>query len=312
MHWKIKSKIQNVVSLLPSSLSYSTYYWIQRHFGGLRRPNPTRQLTNAIGVCKQIIKQGQTLSNKVFFEVGTGRVPIVPIAYWLMGAEKTITIDLNPYLKSELIEENLKYISNNQEEILNLFGSLLDQERFNELLRLSRARHFSSSKILDLCRIKYHAPGDAANTRLSEDSIDFHTSTTVFEHIPLEVLDKILREGNRITKNTGLFVHYIDYSDHFSHSDKSISSINFLQYSEEQWEKFAGNRYMYMNRLRHDDFLNLYASVGHKILYAQPETDPQLYELLSDEDFQLNKRFSSKSKDVLSITGAWIVSQNNS
>ena len=49
----------------------------------------------------------------------------MPIAYWLMGARKIYTIDLNPYLKSELVEESLKYIFNNQEEVRNLFDSLL-------------------------------------------------------------------------------------------------------------------------------------------------------------------------------------------
>jgi hypothetical protein len=309
MHWKLKSKIQNVISLLPPSLSYSTYYWIQRHFGGLRRTNPIKKLNAAIETCKRICEQGETLSNKVFLEVGTGRVPIVPIAYWLMGSEKTITIDLNPYLRSELVEESLQYISKNQEEVLNLFGSLMDKERFNDLLRLSSDSLFSLPRILDLCRIEYIAPGDATSTRLPDDSIDYHTSYTVFEHIPLEVLKRILKEGNRIIKSKGLFVHRIDYSDHFSHSDKRISSINLLQYSENQWERFAGNMYMYMNRLRHDDYINLFDSVGQNIIYNQPDTDQQLRELLSDGRFQLNERFSSKSKDVLVITGAWIVSQ---
>lgn len=205
----------------------------------MRRTNPIRKLTAAVETCKRICKQGEALSNKVFLEVGTGREPIVPIAYWLMDSEKTITIDLNPYLKSELVAESLQYVCNNQNEVLSLLGDLMDKKRFNELLRLCKKSHFSLSAILDLCRIDYLAPGDAANTQLPENSIDFHTSYTVFEHIPSDVLERILKEGNRIIKNKGLFVHRIDYSDHFSHSDKSISSINFLQYSDNEWNKFA-------------------------------------------------------------------------
>jgi hypothetical protein len=66
--------------------------------------------------------------------------------------------------------------------------------------------------------------------------------------------EKIINEGNRILSEEGLFVHLIDCSDHFSHNDKSISRINFLQYNVTQWNKLAGNRYVYVNRLRHDDF----------------------------------------------------------
>ena len=312
MHWKLKAQIQNAVSLLPSSVSYSAYYWIQRHFGGLRRTNPISKLTAAIETCKRICEQGETLSDKVFLEVGTGRVPIVTIAYWLTGAEKTITIDLNPYLKAELVEENLQYIHEKKEEILNLFGSLLIKERFDELQQaLSKDSCLSVPKILNLCRVDYIAPGDAANTRLPEQSIDFHTSYTVFEHISFEVLERILKEGNRIIKNNGLFVHRIDYSDHFSHSDQSISAINFLQYSDNEWNQFAGNRYMYMNRLRHDDFISLFESVGHHIIGAQPNIDNRSQELLKNGNLQLHEKFKSKSEDVLAITGSWIVSSKN-
>lgn len=305
MRWKLKAKIQNAVSLFPSSASYATYYWIQRHFGGLRRLNPISRLTAAIETWKRIQEQGVIPSGKVFLEVGTGRVPLVPLAYWLIGAEKTITMDLNPYLKAELVGESIQYISENKEKILNLFGSLIDKKRFDELQSLSRNSHFSVSAFLDLCQVDYVAPIDAADTRFSEQCIDFHTLYTVFEHIPLEVLKQILNEGNRIIKNNGLFVHRIDYSDHFSHSDKSISAINFLQYSDNEWEKFAGNRYMYMNRLRHDDFISLFKSVGHHIMECQPNTDQRLQKSLRNGSLQLDNRFSSKSEDVLAITGAW-------
>lgn len=313
MQWKLKAKIQNAVSLLPSSLSYSAYYWIQRHFGGLRRINPTTRIAAAIETCKRICEQGESLSDKVFLEVGTGRVPIVPIAYWLMGAKKTITIDLNPYLRSELLKESLQYIHDNKEEVLDLFGSFLIKERFNMLQEASgKDSCFSASEILNLCQVDYIAPGDATDTNLPEQSIDFHTSYTVFEHIPLEILERILKEGSRILKDRGLFVHRIDYSDHFSHSDKRISAINFLQYSDNEWNHLAGNRYMYMNRLRHDDFISLFESVGHHIIDIQPDTDNYSQELLRNGSLQLHDKFKSKSKDVLAITGAWIITSKNS
>jgi len=311
MNWKLKAKIQNSVSLLPPSASYAAYYLIQRRFGGLRRLNPTSRLTAGIETWKRIQKQGYNPSGKVFLEVGTGRVPLVPLAYWLMGADKTISIDLNPYLKKELVVESLCYISENEKEILSLFGSLVDKKRFAELLKFGRISQLVLSDFLDLCQIDYIAPGDAADTRFPIRAIDFHTSYTVFEHIPKEMLKQILEEGNRIVRDNGLFIHYIDYSDHFSHSDKSISAINFLQYSDGDWERYAGNRYMYMNRLRHDDFIGLFESVVHRIVEAQPNIDKRSQDLLRSGNLHLNERFSSKPEEVLAITGAWIITQKN-
>lgn len=309
MNWKLKATIQNTVSLLPSSVSYAVYYWIQRHFGGLRHVNPVSRLSAGIETWKLIIKSGYDPIDKVFLEVGTGREAVAPIAYWLMGAKKTITIDVNPYLKAELIKESIQFISDNKDEILKLFGSLMDENRLAGLVHFNRSASFSTSAFLNLCCIDYIAPGDAGCTTLPPQSIDFHTSFAVFEHIPPEVLKKIVDEGNRIVRDNGLFIHCIDYSDHFSHSDKTISAINFLQFSDDEWERYAGNRYMHMNRLRHDDYIHLFQSAGHRILAENKEVDQQSKELLKSGSLRLNERFRETSIDVLSIRGAWIASQ---
>lgn len=108
-----------------------------------------------------------------------------------------------------------------------------------------------------------------------------------------------------------MFVHKIDYSDHFSHSDKSISPINFLQFTDSEWHKIAGNRYMYMNRLRHDDFIHLFSVINHHILLNKPDVNSSLFDLIKSQDLHLDKKFQSKSEQVISTIGSWFVSQHN-
>ena len=48
MHWKIKAKIQNTISIFPSSMSHTVYYWLQRKFGGVRSVNPVNGLKAGI------------------------------------------------------------------------------------------------------------------------------------------------------------------------------------------------------------------------------------------------------------------------
>ena len=297
-----------MISLLPSSASYSAYYQIQRRFGGLRKVNPVSKLSGGIKTWKLIKEQGFEPDRKTFLEIGTGRVTLVPLSYWLMGAKKIITIDVNPYLKEELIKESLEYMSNNETEIRQIFGALLNESRFNELLEFYRIGNFSTRTFLDLCQIDYLAPSNAADTKLPPQSIDFHTSYTVFEHIPPSTLKQILEEGNRIINEDGLFIHLIDYSDHFSHCDPNISAINFLQYSDDQWNKYAGNRYMYMNRLRHDDFIDLFESVGHDIVKAKTFASERAKQLLQD-NIPLDRQFQNKSPETLSIKSSWIISE---
>jgi SAM-dependent methyltransferase len=115
-------------------------------------------------------------------------------------------------------------------------------------------------------KINYLAPADAANTSLSDRSIDIHFSNTVFEHIPQQSLLEILKEGRRILKPNGVFLHSIDLSDHFAHTDESICKINFLKYGEVMWLFLGRNRFAYCNRLRVSEYRTLFENAGLEII----------------------------------------------
>lgn len=310
MNWKVKAQIQNIVDMLPSSISYEIYYFIQRKIGRLKKLDARPIILGAIKSWTLIIEAGFEPKNKVFFETGTGRTPIVPIIFWLLGAKQIITMDLNPYMKKELVEDSIQYLFDNEDELRILFNNYLDEQRFVKLSNYYKNNVFNLDELLTLCSIKYIAPGDATNTGIASNSIDFHTSFTVYEHIPEKVLTQIIKEGNRIVKNEGLFINAIDYFDHFMHFDNKISSINFLQYSDYEWNKYAGNRYMYMNRLRHDDFIELFHNANHKILLEETVVDKKALELLHSGLLILNNQFATKSNEVNSIASSWIVSKN--
>jgi len=164
---------------------------------------------------------------------------------------------------------------------------------------------------LSYLNIEYKAPCNAVDTKLETDSIDYYVSCAVLEHIDKVIIEKIINEGNRIVKNNGLFINYIDYKDHFCSSDPDISAINFLQYSDLEWKKYAGNRYMYMNRLRHDDYLNLFENAGHKILKVNPTFDKRSADLLKSGEIKPDTRFSKKHPDILQIKEALIASSTS-
>lgn len=307
MRWKTKARIQNAVSLLPSRASYSAYYWIQRRFGNLKRIDPTGRLRAGVEIWRRILQQGRNPRGGTFLEIGTGHVPITPLAFWLMGAEQTITIDVNPYVQVELVRESIQHIATHSSEVEQLFGPLLVRDRFDDLL--GRTARLELPAFLDLCRIQYVAPGDAGRTDLPAGSVDFKVSYNVFEHVEPEDLKRIMLEGNRVVAEDGLFVHRIDYSDHFSHSDKTISAINFLQFSDHEWGRYAGNRYMYLNRLRHDDYVGLLESAGRRLVDVECNRDPVSLELLESGKLRVHERFASRPSDALAIRDAWIVAR---
>ena len=293
---------------MPSSVSYDAYYWLQRQFGALRHPNPLENLMAGIDTCNRITEAGLPVVGGRFLEVGTGRRINTPLAFWLMGAERTVTVDLNHYLRPELIRADIAYISGNRNEVAALFGDRIHDNRLQSLLSFSN-RSWHLRELLDQCGIEYLAPASAAHLELAENSIDYHTSYTVLEHIAESVIVDILIEGARVVRSGGLFAHRVDYSDHFSHSDPSISAINFLQYSDQEWQKIAGNRYMYMNRLRVDDFVAVYRRSGQEILSIESYEDSNAMRLLQNNELPVDKRFADKPIAVLATTGSWILSR---
>ena len=308
MNWRMKARIQNVIARLPSELSYEIYYMVQRTCGSLRTVNPVSRLCAGVELCRQIEKTGKTVNGKVFFEVGTGRRVNVPIAFYLAGAKKTITVDVNPYLKSSLVKEDVDYISRNRDEIIQLFGGLLDLERLDVVTGFSRKK-WNLQDFLETCHVEYVPHGDAASTEMAHDTVDYHVSNNVFEHVPPEVISAILIEGGRVVKKNGFFLHQVDFTDHFSHSDPTISKVNFLKYSDDEWEKVSGNRYMYVNRLRVDDVTHMYTEAGHEIIGMDSTTDPRAVEELRACCTGLDPRFAAKSEEVLSTMTCCVISR---
>jgi hypothetical protein len=307
MNWMFKALVQNSVALLPDPWSHRVYYAMQRRFGGLKAVDAVEKIKQGVELAALLREMGRDVHGASFLEVGTGRRLNLPLSLWLLGAERVFTIDLNPYLKEELVREDVAQIRAQRAAIADLFGAQLRMDRLDRVIAL--ADDFSLDALLKTCSIEYIAPGDAASTGLAPGSIDFHVSYEVLEHIPEAVLQAILEEGSRVVAKDGLFLHKVDFSDHFSHSDTSISKINFLKYGDRAFAALAGNRYMYMNRMRVDDFLRLYERSAHRVLKLVPQVDAQTASLLESGGFAISDKFKGKSIEALSTVNAWIVSR---
>ena len=305
MHWKLKAAIQNVMGRLPSDLANPIYYGLQRSCGGLRRTSPVSRFKAGIEMAHRLRLFERSVGSAAFLEVGTGHQLNLPLSLWLCGAGRITTVDLNRYLRERLVMDDISYLRNHKQQIRDLFFKIpqydLFDDRFNRLVNAT-----SLGEVLALTNIRYLAPADAGRLDMKDGSIDFHISYTVLEHVPAEEMKRIFREGRRVLKPDGLFVHCIDFSDHFAHSDSSVSTLNFLQFSESDWNRLAGNRYMYHNRLRVDEFRELAAESGLEILALDARVDEAAMEVLRN-GFPLNERFVDKDFQTNAATEAWLV-----
>ena len=306
MNWKVKAALQHVVSLLPSQASHDVYYRLQRRWGTLRAVNPVEGFENGLRLVNAIEAAGGSMSGKVVLEVGTGRRVNVPIALWLCGAARVLTVDLNQYLKPGLILEDLKFVRAHPALVKQTFGARAECSEFQRRLAILMRDDLDVPDLLLAAGIEHVAPLDARKMALDDGVVDYHVSNNVLEHIPPDELRDILVEGKRVVKPDGLLVHRVDFSDHFSEVDARISTVNFLQFSERQWRRYAGNRYNYHNRLRIDELESIVGVTGLVIADERPEVDAGALRLL-ESGFALDARFAGKPTQVNATQSVVIV-----
>jgi len=302
MNWRWKARVQNAVAALPV-FSNPVYFAIQRTVGGLRpgRTNPLDWYKAAIDMVDWAASVGRTVEGQHFLEVGTGRMINVPTGLWLCGAERITTVDLNPYLSPALVAESHRFIQRHENDVLAVFGEKAQSREFQHRLQRLLSCSARLKDLRALMNIDYRSPADATKLPLPDASVDLHISYTVMEHIPPDVIRGILREARRILRPGGLLIHFIDPSDHFSHDDQSITAINFLQFSDSEWDRWAGNQFMYHNRLRSKELLALFENAGVEILRHEEVIDERSRSAL-DNGFPLGKRFQTTSPDELATT----------
>ncbi len=293
MNWKLKAMIQFSVAALPDRLAQLLYFRIQKKTGDLEGYiSPRYRSAAKIGTWANQYHSG--MEGKTVLEVGTGRSIELPIACWIMGAKKIISVDLNRYLRPELILKSIQYLRANRDKTIKQFSSCTDPELIEKRLDQLIASPSDIDSVLKTINLEYLSPADASSLPLKDDSIDFHISLNVFEHIPSIVLTSILEEAKRLLKPDGAMIYFIDPSDHFAHSDETISFINFLQYTERQWNMFSGNRFMYHNRMRAIEYESIISKLGLKTIHEEKVVDSKSLSLLKN-GFSVNSRFSSNT-----------------
>ena len=146
---------------------------------------------------------------------------------------------------------------------LDLFNKA--NEQISKILRVNRIP--SAKNFLDLKKnynLEYIAPINLKTIAERKLYFDASISSTTLEHLPEKELKESFNLLKKIIRKDGIILAAIDYSDHYSHTDKNINSLNYLQFSDAEWNKY-NSLMLYQNRLRHQDYRKIFKHMGFKI-----------------------------------------------
>ena len=272
MNWRIKGIVQKILSHAPGGMMLNDL--LQRHAGDLRNfeDHVRRKLVDWEILVSHSSQLGMPIAGTRLAEIGTGWFPTLPLCYALAGARSCETFDLTRHMHAGLTFRMLAALEPHLELIGRASGRPLDAVRHHyATLRNAPALE----QLLQSAAIHYHAPGDATQTRLPDNSVDIVFSNSVFEHVPPQTIRAMLAESHRILRLGGLSIHSANCGDHYAYFDRSITAINYLTYTARDWD-FWDNKLLYQNRLRPSDFLDMARQAGLEIALAYHKPKPHL------------------------------------
>ena len=300
MRWLLKASAYKAVGALPGG--DAAHYFLQRR---VMRSLPAgeasfrRKFTRALKHFEAFVAHGPADRRRdaTFYEFGAGWDLAVPLAYWCLGVDRQILVDIRPNVRLELVNESLATFAAIRAE--------LEREAAQELRDLGPADVASLRELEDRFGIVYRAPADARATGLPAGCVDFVSSTNTLEHVPRDDIVPLLAECGRLLRNDGVMSFRIDLQDHSSYGDRSVSPYNFLRFSERRW-RVVTSKLNYQNRLRYPDYVDLFREAGLEIV-AETLARPSDDELRALARLELAPEFRSYSLDDLAVRSLEVV-----
>ena len=264
INWKLKSLLYKIFSQLKLN---KTFYFIQKYV--TKRSNVN--IKPSVRLWKLHSENIKEYQIKTVLEIGAGKSleQNIFFSYFFNNSLEQMVIDIRKMIDFDLVNEASKQIS--------------------ELLNVQKLKSVNSyDDLFNFYNIKYIAPYKTQNLIEEKKVFDLCISTNTLEHFSIKDLRTLFKDLSIVLKKGGYISAVIDYSDHYSHTDRNISELNFLKYSEKQWQNY-NNTYLYQNRLRHDDYvklLNEYKFITHKIIQGNIGKPPENL----NEKFDLNNK----------------------
>src|SRR5688500_5143473 len=180
MKWILKALLQRGLSALPDPTRWN--YFFQRKVSK-NLPVSDEEFFTRFGLAKErleLYKQfgGKPVDQIRCFEFGAGWDLGGPVAYYAMGVDHQLVIDIRPGLRLELLNDQLEKLLRHADALERQFKITIRRPLITKVASLVEFKNNFG--------IDYQAPADARASGLTEGSIDFISTNSTLEHIPGE------------------------------------------------------------------------------------------------------------------------------
>jgi len=244
---KTKTIILKLLDKLPVKLGYFIYHQLQRKSFNSIENKITANKNSYLIIKKIITKANIPLAGNNVLEIGSGWLPLMPYLLKINeNINKIYTYDINCHYSNNRISKVDSYFNTNN--------------KYN--LKYSFKNGFKLPSFID------YSPKENIINSKTPSNITLYFSRFVLEHIPHDDLKKLHEKLFYEMEEDAAILHLISPSDHRAYTDTSISYYDFLQYSQNDWDRIQ-TKFDYHNRLRLPQYLNMFKEIGFKISYLE-------------------------------------------
>lgn len=286
MNWKVELLKDTAKALIPGR-NFLRAQWRRLHPYEPDAGNNLLALRQGLWIVKHASERTRVAGATVL-EIGTGWVPIIPHLWHVAGADRLVLTDVERLLDDRTMLLAKRFVQDHAALVCEQLGL---------------ARSDLMRRLEQPLRYTYHVPFEPAN--VPEGTLDVVYSRAVLEHIPPDVMRRLMLGLKARLRPDGLVCHIVDNSDHWQHRDKSLSPINFLRYPAPLFALTAVNVQNYQNRLRHSDYRRLFGELGLEVLEEHMDVDPRSLE--DAKRLPLHKQFAGYAPEDLATLTSYFV-----
>ena len=276
INWKLKSFLFFIIGAFRL---HRFMFLLQKYLlksSAISRPKSKNEWVNRLRFAEKhrIMLNRYAPINASILEFGVGK-NLMQNLYLSTSVGQQLVIDRMPMADVDLIEKSRQYINCfNKRELPHLVTSIDDLRKYN---------------------INYLAPMNICGLD-KVGVLDACVSTNVLEHMSRSELRDCFNTCWHMLKVGGILCSQIDYADHYSYTDTKITKLNFLKFSEKEWNNH--NHYLhFQNRIRHHEYTDLLEDCGYTIEYELPVFEEEMSlnvdETLPDPNWPVTWRATS-------------------
>lgn len=237
---------------------------------------------------------GFSLKGKRALEIGSGWHPILPLMYRLAGCSHVTMTDVHRLIQPANVRAAVAFLRARKLSIMRDLP--VSEEDFEKVLGVELKGNLE--EMLASLGLKYHM---ARQGWRGVQPVDIIFSHTTLEHISPDLLKKIFMDARHLLRPDGVMCHGVDHTDHRANKDLELSRIDFLRFPDKVWNMLCVDPQDYTNRLRHSDYVQLFAETRYEIVHMETGENERM--AIDAGTLPLWGRFASM--DLSDLANAW-------